>query len=86
MEADKRSHMRVWAAALVAVVAGSVLLLMEARAQRHEARLMERLRPVCDHSGFTKVELARLVRSEERPFADKEEAVRNLTAICRAHR
>jgi hypothetical protein len=78
------SHKRVWIAAVGTAVAGSFLLLIAAKAAQHEARLVERLRPVCEHSGFTNVELVRLVRSETRPFGNKEEALRNLTAICLA--
>jgi hypothetical protein len=78
------SHRRVWIAAIATAVAGSVLLLMAAKAAQRQARLVERLRPVCEHVGFTNVELVRLVRSETRPFGNKEEALRNLTAICMA--
>jgi hypothetical protein len=83
LEQAKRSHGRVWIAAIVAVLGGSGLLLMAAKAAQHEARIMERLRPVCDHSGLTRVELTRLVRSETRPFSNnRDEAVRTLIAIC----
>lgn len=84
LEAEKRSHARIWVAAVVAVVAGSGLLLMAAKAGQREARIVERLRPVCEHSGFTRVELTRLVRSETRPFANKDDALRALTAVCLA--
>jgi hypothetical protein len=81
----ERSLRRFWAAAIVAVLAGSGVLLMAAKAAQHEARIMERLRPVCDHSGFTRVELTRLVHSEARPFSNTDAAVRTLTALCQAH-
>jgi hypothetical protein len=68
---------------VLAVIGGTMLLLLAAKAAQREARIMERLRPICEHSGFTRVELTRLVRSEARPFTNKDDAVRNLMAICR---
>ena len=81
-----RSPQRLWIAAVAAGVSGMGLLLLAAKAAQHEARVLERLRPVCDHSGFTHIELARLVRSQTRPLSNKDEAVRTLTAICQMHR
>ena len=57
---------------------------MAAKAAQREARLLERLRPVCDRSGFTRIELTRLVRSQSGLFSNKDDAVRNVTAMCRA--
>ena len=85
LEAGRRSLARILVATLFAVAAGSIVLLMAAKAAQHEARIVERLRPACDHSGFTPVELVRLVRSESRAFANKDEAVRSLTLFCQAH-
>jgi hypothetical protein len=82
-KAVQRSHTRIWIASVLAVLGGTTVLLLAAKAAQREARIMERLRPVCDHSGFTHVELTRLVRSETRPFSNKDDAVRNLMAICR---
>ena len=82
LEAETRSHLRIGAAIVGLVVAGSAMLLMAAKAAQHEARMVERVRAVCGHSGFTPVELHRLVRSESRPFRNKEDAVRAVTAIC----
>jgi hypothetical protein len=84
LEAVERSHKRILVALAFAAMGGSALLLMAAKAAQHEARIIERLRPVCDHSGFTRIELTRLVRSETRPFSNKDEAMRSLTAICQA--
>jgi len=67
-------------------VAGSAMLLMAARAAQHETRIVERILPACDHAGFTRVELHRLVRSQARAFANKEDAVRAVTAVCLASR
>lgn len=86
LEAIERSHGRVFVAMAFVAVGCSALLLMAAKAAQHEARIMERLRPVCDHSGFTRIELTRLVRSETRPFTNKDDAVRSLTAMCQARR
>ena len=82
-KAIERSYTRIWIASGLAILGGTMLLLLAAKAAQHEARIMERLRPVCDNSGFTRVELTRLVRSQARPFSNKDDAVRNLIAICR---
>jgi hypothetical protein len=82
-KAIELSHPRIWIASALAILGGMMVLLLAAKAAQHEARVMERLRPFCDHSGFTRVELARLVRSEARPFTNTDDAVRNLVAICR---
>jgi hypothetical protein len=80
----ERPHQWVWAATVAAILGGSGVLLMAAKAAQHEARIMERLRPVCDHSGFTRVELTRLVHSEARPFSNTDTAVRTLAALCQS--
>jgi hypothetical protein len=82
-KATQRSHKRLWAASALAIFGGTMILLLAAKAAQHEARIMERLRPICEHSGFTHVELTRLVRSEARPFVNSDDAFRNLSALCR---
>ncbi|MFI5015303.1 MAG: hypothetical protein ACHQAY_23455 [Hyphomicrobiales bacterium] len=86
LQADTRSQARLWFATVGLAVAGSVTLLMAAKASQHEARVVERVWPACGPSGFTRVELHRLVRSETRAFSNKEDTVRAVTALCQTRR
>jgi hypothetical protein len=66
---------------LAAAVAAVTLVAV--RAAQREARFVEVLRPICDHSGLSGVELHRLVRSEYRPGVNKDDALRLVVRYCR---
>jgi hypothetical protein len=73
----------LWAIA-AALIGGSSLVVIAARGALREHRLVEMVRPACDHTGTTNRELHRLVHLEVQAGASKTEVVRNVLAQCQA--
>ena len=83
-EAPARSPWLTWSITVALAAGAGIVTLVAVRAAQREARFIEVLRPVCDHSGLSRVELHRLVRSEYRPGVNKDDALRVLTRYCRS--
>ena len=82
-EAPGRSPLLTWSITLGLAASVAVMTLVAVRAAQREARFVEVLRPICDHSGLSGVELHRLVRSEYRPGVNKGDALRLVVRYCR---
>lgn len=75
-----------WLLAAAAVVAGSLTLLLAARAAQWETRFIEVVRPMCNHAGLTNEEMHRLVRNENRSGISKQEAIFAVMSACQTNR
>ncbi|SDR59423.1 hypothetical protein SAMN05519103_06417 [Rhizobiales bacterium GAS113] len=69
--------------AALAAIAGIYFALSAAEAKR-DARVVDLVRPACEHTGLTHVALDRLVRMERNAATSQNHAVQAVTAYCLA--
>jgi hypothetical protein len=82
---EPKRHFHLWTASAMfgLLVAGAFLLHVAAKAAQRESRMVQRVRPVCAHNGFTNEEMHRFVRFAYGAWPTKEEAVHAVVMLCR---
>jgi hypothetical protein len=85
VEPKKRLYLGTASVMFGLLVAGAFMLHAAAKAAQRENRIVDRIRPVCAHSGFTNEEMHRLVRFTYGAWPTKEEAVQAVVVLCRGN-
>ena len=85
LKPERRFHLWTWPALAGLFVVGLFILHAAAKASQRERRMVERIRPVCAHNGFSNEEMHRFVRFEYGAWPTKDEAIRAAILLCRGN-
>ncbi len=85
LEPKKQLHLWTWSALVGVFLVGLFILHGAARAAQREKRMVNRIRTVCAHNGFSNEEMHRFVRFTYGAWPTKEEAVLAATLLCRGN-
>jgi len=83
LEPTKPLHLWTWTALVAVLLVGLFILHEAARATQREKRMVDRIRTVCAHNGFSNEEMHRLVRFTYGSWPTKEESIRAALLLCR---
>jgi hypothetical protein len=85
LEPKKQLHLWTWSTLFGLFVAGLLILHGAAKASQRERRMVDRIRPVCAHNGFSNEEIHRFVRFTYGAWPTKEEAIHAAILLCRGN-